>query len=36
LGNRTAVKASLGIGLTETSDRYLVRFGFAYEFPVGR
>ncbi len=36
LGDRTSVKASAGFGLTEASDRYLVRFGFAYEFPVGR
>ncbi len=36
LGDCTSVKASAGFGLTEASDRYLVRFGFAYEFPVGR
>jgi hypothetical protein len=36
LGNRTSVKASVGFGLTDASDRYLVRFGFAYEVPVRR
>lgn len=36
LGDRTSLKASLGFGLTETSDRCLMRLGFAYELPVGR
>lgn len=35
LGSRTSLKASAGFGLTSTSDRYLVRLGFSYEFPVG-
>lgn len=35
LGSHTSVKGSVGLGLTETSDRYLVRLGFSYEFPVG-
>ncbi|PYR88748.1 MAG: hypothetical protein DMF84_27110 [Acidobacteria bacterium] len=34
LGNRISVKASVGFGLTDTTDRYLLRFGLAYEFPV--
>ena len=36
LSDRTSLKSSVAIGLTETSDRYLVRLGFAYELPVGR
>lgn len=36
LGDRTSVKGSIGFGLTDTSDRYLIRFGVAYELPVGR
>ncbi len=36
VGSRTSLKGSVGFGLTETSDRYLVRVGFAYELPVGR
>lgn len=36
LGDRMSVKGSIGIGLTEASDKYLVRLGFAYELPVGR
>jgi hypothetical protein len=35
LGDRTSLKASLGFGLTETSDRCLIRLGLAYELPVG-
>jgi hypothetical protein len=35
LGNRTSVKASVGFGLTDTSDPYIVRLGIAYEFPIG-
>jgi hypothetical protein len=34
LGDRTSVKASAGFGLTDASDRYLIRFGFAYEVPT--
>jgi hypothetical protein len=34
LGARTSVKASVGFGLTGTSDRYLVRFCVACEFPL--
>ncbi len=36
VGERTSLKASVGFGLTDTSDRYLVRLGFAYELPVGK
>ena len=36
LGDRTAVKGSIGVGLTDNSDRYLLRFGVAYELPLGR
>jgi hypothetical protein len=32
---RTTLKASAAVGLTENSDRYLLRFGFAYELPIG-
>jgi hypothetical protein len=32
---RTTLKASTAFGLTENSDRYLVRFGVAYELPIG-
>lgn len=32
---RTVIKTSVGFGLTETTDRYLIRFGLSYEFPVG-
>lgn len=35
LGPRTTFKASVGFGLTDASDRYLVRAGFAYELPIG-
>ena len=35
LGQRTSLKASVGIGLTDASDHTLIRFGFAYEFPTG-
>lgn len=34
LSDRTTVKASAGFGVTDTSDRYLMRFGFAYELPM--
>ncbi len=36
VGDRASVKASVAFGLTETSDRYLFRVGFAYELPIGR
>lgn len=36
LGDRVSVKGSVGFGLTDRSDRYLARFGVAYEVPVGR
>jgi len=32
--DRSTVKASLGFGLTKASDRYLLRVGWAYEFPI--
>jgi hypothetical protein len=31
---RSTLKASIGVGLTETSDRYLVRVGWSYELPI--
>jgi hypothetical protein len=34
-GSHTSLKASAGFGLTDTSDRYLLRLAFSYEFPVG-
>jgi hypothetical protein len=34
--DRFLVKASVGVGLTEVSDRALIRVGAAYEFAVGR
>jgi hypothetical protein len=34
LTNRSTLKASVGFGLTNASDRYLVRVGWAYEFPL--
>lgn len=34
LTGRSTLKASVGFGLTEASDRYLVRVGWAYEFPL--
>jgi hypothetical protein len=33
---RSTVKASIGVGLTETSDRYLARVGWSYELPIRR
>ena len=30
--DRSTLKVSVGFGLTEASDRYLLRFGWAYEF----
>jgi hypothetical protein len=35
VGGRLFVKGSLGFGLTDTTERYLLRFGAAYELPVG-
>ena len=32
--DRSTVKASVGFGLTKASDRYLLRVGWAYEFPI--
>jgi hypothetical protein len=32
---RTTLKASVAVGLTGNSDRYLLRFGFGYELPIG-
>jgi hypothetical protein len=32
--NRSVLKASVGVGLTENSDRYLVRVGWSFEVPV--
>jgi hypothetical protein len=32
--DRSTLKASVGIGLTEVSDRYLVRVGWSYELPI--
>jgi hypothetical protein len=34
LTSRSTLKASVGFGLTDASDRYLVRVGWAYELPV--
>ena len=34
--DRASARAAIAFGLTETSDRYLIRFGVAYELPVGR
>jgi hypothetical protein len=34
LTGRSTLKASVGFGLTEASDRYLVRVGWAYEFSL--
>jgi hypothetical protein len=36
LNDRATFKASVGFGVTENSDRFLVRLGFAYELPIGR
>ena len=32
--DRSTFKASIGLGLTESSDRYLVRVGWSYEFSL--
>jgi len=34
LNGRTTLKGSVGLGLTDQSERYLVRLGFAYELPI--
>ena len=34
--SETTIKASFGVGLTDTSDRFLLRVGLAYELPTGR
>ena len=34
VSDRSTIKASVGLGLTETSDRYLVRVGWSYELPI--
>jgi hypothetical protein len=31
---RSTIKGSIGVGLTESSDRYLVRVGWSYELPT--
>jgi len=36
LTGRSALKASVGFGLSDASDRYLLRLGWEYEIPVGR
>jgi hypothetical protein len=36
VADRTTLKTSVAFGLTDKSDRYLVRVGFAYELPIGR
>jgi hypothetical protein len=33
--DRSTVKVSTGFGLTESSDRYLIRVGWAYELSIG-
>ena len=35
LSDRMTLKASAGFGLTEASDKYLFRIGWAYEMPLG-
>jgi hypothetical protein len=32
--DRSTIKASVGVGLTETSDRFLVRVGYSFELPI--
>lgn len=34
VADRSTIKASIGVGLTENSDRYLVRVGWAYELAL--
>jgi hypothetical protein len=34
LSSRSTLKASVGFGLTDASDRYLLRVGYAYELPM--
>jgi hypothetical protein len=35
VGDHTTIKASTGFGLTDASDRYLLRVGVSYELPIG-
>ena len=35
VSDTSTFKVSTGIGLTNASDRVLLRFGYAYEFPIG-
>lgn len=35
LSNASTFEISAGFGLTDTSDRLLLRFGYAYELPIG-
>jgi hypothetical protein len=32
--DRSTIRASVGVGLTESSDHYLVRVGWSYELPI--
>ncbi len=34
VADRSTIRASVGVGLTESSDRYLVRVGWSYELPL--
>jgi len=34
VSDRSTLKASVGVGLTETSDHYLIRAGWSYELPL--
>jgi hypothetical protein len=34
VSDRSTLKASIGFGVTKASDRYLLRVGWAYEFPI--
>ena len=34
VADRSTIRASVGVGLTERSDRYLVRVGWSYELPI--
>jgi hypothetical protein len=36
IADRATLRGSVAFGLTETTDRYLFRMGFAYEWPIGR
>ena len=33
---RSTVKASVALGMSDASDRYLLRVGYMYELPLGR